>query len=252
MKPTQKLTFSINPLIIIIVLLLVILGMLGMWRPWEGSKAQRTITVTGTAEIEATPDEFTFAPYFQRTGSDTSALKTELNTFGDKLQTELKKLGVYDRDITLNSNSYEQPSIEPAMPNSQPVSSDQNTVTLSVSIKASTKTLAQKVQDYLATTDAKGQLTASANFSQTKSRQLEDQARDKATQDARDKADRTAKNLGGSVGKVISVKDSPNQSIVYPLAASGAAVDSTTKSSLPVTPGTDKVNFSVEAVFELR
>ena len=153
-------------------------------------------------------------------------------------------------NITLNSNSYGQTSA--AMPGGQSGSTEENTVTLAVTVKAPTKDLAQKIQDYLATTDAKGQLTAQPSLSKQKSLQVENQARDAATKDARGKADSTAKNLGGSVGKVISVKDAPSSSPVYPMAIAGGVGDSMSKASLPVTPGEDKVDFNVEVVFELR
>lgn len=253
MKPTQKLTFSINPLFIIIGLVIVIIAMLALWRPWEGSRTERTVTVTGQGEIKGVPDEFTFSPTFQRIGTDTAKQKAELDAFGTKLLADVTKLGVNKDDVTINSSSYDQPTaaIEPSYPGGKPTSSGQNTVVLSVTIKTPTKELAQKVQDYLATTDAEGQITSQPNFSKTKRQQLEDQARDKATKDAREKADRTAKNLGGSVGKVITIKDSAGSS-VYPL-YSGAAEDvASSRSSLPVTPGRETVGLSVQVVFELR
>lgn len=249
MKQPQKLTFSINPLTIIIILLVVIVGMFAMWRPWEG-KINRTITITGQAEVKGTPDEFTFSPYFQRTGSDSAKLKTELDTFGTKLLADLVKLGVGKDDVTLNSNSYDKQSTEPVAPDGKPTANSENTVTLSVSIKVPNKELAQKVQDYLSTTDAEGQLTSMPNFSKETRQKLEDEAREKAAKNAREKAERTAKNLGGSVGKVVTIKDSGSSSPVYPMM--GIAEDSSTRSSLPVTPGQDTISLSVEVVFELR
>lgn len=247
----KTLTLKFTPSTIAIVILsLVIVSMLALWQPWNGSKVERTITTTGQGEVKGVPDEFIFSPYFQRTGSDSAKLKDELGVFGAKLQTELIKLGVDKDDITLSANSYEKPSIEPYAPDSKPTtSSDEDTVTLSVSIKVPSEKLAQKVQDYLATTDADGQLTAYPNFSKQKREQLEDQARDKATKNAREKAERSAKNLGGSIGKVVTVKDSGGSS-VYPTMS--IAEDSGSRSSLPVTPGQDEVSISVEVVFELR
>lgn len=246
MKTNQKLTVSIHPVAIIILLALVIIGMFALWRPWEGTKTQRTITVTGTAEISATPDEFIFSPYFKRTGSDTAKLKSDLDTFGMQLQSKLEALGVPSGNITLMSSNYGQSTA--IAPGGTTADNGQSTITLMATIKTSTEELAQKVQDYLATTDAEGQTTSQASFSKQKSQQLEDQARDAAAKDARSKADRTAKDLGGSVGKVISVKDSPVPSPIYPM----TAISGNAQASLPVTPGQNKVDFNVEAVFELR
>lgn len=251
----KALTLTFDRKTIIIAILLVTIGaMTFVWRPWEGSRATRTITVIGEADVKAIPDEFLFTPYYERTGSDASKLKAELDTFGKKLLDDIVKLGVAKEDVTMTSTSYGQASdgggtaaTEPAMPGGKSV---EPTATLSVTITAPGKDLAQKVQNYLGSTDAKGQLTAQAVFSKEKRKELEAQARDKATDDAKTKASETAATLGVSVGKVKEVKDSVRSGSIFPMNASGVAEDS--KSSLPVTPGRDSVSVSLEIVFELK
>lgn len=251
MKSTQKLTISINPFIVIIALFIIILGMLGLWRPWEAGTPSRTITTTGQGSVDATPDEYVFAPYFQRTGADTAALKAELDAFGNKLLSDLVKLGVSKDSITLSSNSYDAPATDAAEPTQPELNRTKqpSTVTLYVTIKAANQELAQKIQDHLATTDAQGQLTASSGFSKQKNDQLEATAREKAIKNAREKAEKTAKDLQTTIGKVVSVKESATQSPVYPMAADNAERSS---NSLPVTPGKSAVTASVEVVFELQ
>ncbi len=250
----KALTLTFDRKTIIIAILLVTVGVMTfVWRPWEGSRATRTITVIGEADVKATPDEFLFTPYYERTGSDAAKLKTELDTFGNKLLDDVVKLGITKDNITLTSTSYGQASdggtaaTEPAMPGGKSV---QPTATLSVTITAPSKELAQKIQNYLGSTDAKGQLTAQAVFSKEKRKELENQARDKATDDAKTKASETAAKLGVSVGKVKEVKDSVRSGSIFPMNASGVAEDS--KSSLPVTPGRDSVSVNLEIVFELK
>lgn len=251
---TQKLTFSINPLVIIVALILVIIGMIALWQPWQTTRTERTITITGQGEVHAIPDEFTFSPYFERTGSESSKLKDDLAKFGNTLLEEVGKLGVSKDNITLSSSNYASSgAAAPAYP-SKPVTPTQETVTMNVSIKTTSKEIAQKVQDYLATTDAKGTTTPQPNFSKQKQQQLESDARQKATQDARQKAEKTAKDVGTSIGKVVKVNDKSQGGIVPPMYA-GAARDGATletTSSLPVTPGKDTVTLSVEVTFELR
>jgi len=242
MNDNKVLKVKIDWRVISLALVLIILAMFALWRPWEGN-SERKITITGEASVEATPDEFVFYPRYERSGADTQALKAELATFGTQLQTKLKELGVKEDDITLDSSSYDYGIAKPEG-DSTP------TVTLSVTITTPTRELAQKVQDYLATTDAKGQLTAQAQFSDAKRRELENQARDKAIEDARGKADRTARNLDARLGKVVEVKDQQGFGI-EPFARDQAA-SSQGSSSLPVTPGKDTVTFTVEVVFELR
>lgn len=231
--------------IIIAILLLAIAIMALLWKPWEGSGV-RTLSATGQGEVKSTPDEFVFHPYFERSGDETAA-KNELSTFGTKLISDLKKLGVAESDITVSSNNYgrAEPLIAPDKPTTK------QTVTLSSTITVPSKELAQKVQDYLATTDAKGQLTSQSQFSQQKRRDLENQARDKAITDAKSRAEHTAAGLQASLGKVKEVKDG-SQGIVYPLAAEDMARSSAGSSSLPVTPGQDTVTVSVEVIFELK
>jgi len=250
----KALTLKFDLKTILIILLLIAIGAMAfMWRPWEGSKTTRTVSVVGEAEVKATPDEFLFTPYYERKGDDAAKLKTELDTFGNKLIDEVHKLGIAKESVTLTSTSYGQASdsVEPEMPGGKPsLPESQPTVTLSVTIKAPNKELAQKVQNYLGSTDAKGQLTSQAVFSKDKRKELEAQARDQAVEDAKAKAAAMANQLGMNVGKVKEVKDSSRSGSIFPMSTEGVASDS--KTSLPVTPGTDAVSISLEIVFELR
>lgn len=247
MNPKTQPTFRLDLRIVVIILVIIILAMLAMWRPWESSRSDRTITTTGQAEVKGEPDEFAFSPYFERKGSDATKSKAELETFGKKLLDDLVKLGVPKDNVTLNVNSYDI-GLRPTGP-AEPSSPESN-VNLTTTIKVSSKELAQKVQDYLAATDAKGQLTSQPSFSQSKRQELENQARDKAIKDAQGKAERTASNLKTKLGKVKQVKESQNQGIAYP------AIAEDTKnlgvSGLPVTPGAQPVSTSVEVIFELQ
>ncbi len=247
MKPQTTPTLKLDLRIIIIILIVVILGMLAMWRPWEATHPDRIVTTTGQAEVSAEPDEFTFTPYFERKGSDTAKSKAELETYGKKLLEDLTKLGVTKENITMNVNAYDI-GLRPtgAEPNS-----NESSVNLTTTIKVTSKDMAQKVQDYLSKTDAKGQVTSQPGFSQAKRSELENQARDKAIKDAKSKAERTASNLNAKLGKVKQVKESQNQGIAYPAIAEDLK-QSIGTTGLPVTPGNQPVTASVEVIFELQ
>lgn len=245
----KKLTLSISPQVIIVILSAIIVGMFAIWQPWSDDSTKRTITVTGNGETKSTPDEFTFSPYFQRVGTDEAAIKTEINAYGKKLIADLTKLGVAENSIKLNSDNYNSgtTSIEPTEPEMQGT-----VVLLYVEIKATSSEQAQKVQDYLSTTDAKGQLTPVASFSKQARKKLEETARKAATKDARKQAEQTAENLGSEVGKVISIKEQNSPTQVSPMFR-GVAEDSASSSGgLPITPGQDIIEQSVQVVFELR
>jgi uncharacterized protein len=245
----QSFTVKIDFRIVSLILLLVISAMLAIWQPWNASATSRKISVTGEATVKDVPDEFAFYPYFQRTGDDQAALKKELDEFGNKLLADLKKLGVPEDNIKLNSSAYDygkpESLIYPA-----PAPESRANVSLSVTITAANKELAQKIQDYLATTDAQGQITPQATFSKTKQQKIESQARKAALENAREKATQTADTYGAKLGKVIEVKDNAGASTI-PWLRSNVAED-TAMSSLPVTPGTNEFTFTVTAIFEIN
>lgn len=247
----QKLSFNINLdlRIVCLVLLLVIASMFAFWRPWEQNvNNARKITISGESIVKATPDEFKFSPYFEKSDSDTEKAKTELNTLGNKVHDDLVKLGVKDDDITLDSSSYDMYYAKDSSVRSDAIN---QSVTLSVQITVASKALAQKTQDYLATTEAKGQLTSQPHFSQAKTKKLENEARQKAIVDAKEKAQQTARELGLSVGRVIAINDQPNQ-FAIPYGSVDSIAEGKTSSGLLVTPGQQDINYSIEVVFELR
>lgn len=243
---SRKSSHSINLdlRIVCLIMLTIIVGMLALWRPWEQTSTDdRRITLSGESSIEASPDQFTFSPYYEKTG-DTA--KADLDALGNDLLDDLKKLGVSEDDVTLGGNSYNRYyTVAPED------GSSEQTVSLQVQVVVSSKKLAQKVQDYLATTDAKGQLTSQPSFSKEKTKQLQTEAREKAIKDARDKANQTASGLDATVGKVIAVKDRSDQ-IIFPYPAYGVAEDNNARKSLPVTPGKQEVTYRIEVTFELR
>ncbi len=246
MKP-QTISLKLDLRIISLILLVIIAAMLAMWHPWSSTATTRKITINGEATVKAVPDEFVFYPSFERQGTDTAALKNDLNTYGTKLQTELKALGVNENDITLNSSSYRDYPI--AMDTT--TDTEKQTVTLQVTITVPTKELAQKVQDYLAKTDAKGTLTSQPQFSETKRKEIENTARQQAIEDARKKANQTVGNLDAKLGKVLEVNDASGFDIL-PMAADSASGAKAAIASLPVTAGKQSVSVTVQVIFALK
>jgi uncharacterized protein YggE len=248
-------TLKIDLRIVCAILVLIIASMLGIWRPWQDTSAAdttRKITITGDATVKGVPDEFVFYPSFERTGTDVTSMKNDLNTFGTKLVADMKKLGIASSDVTLDSSSYDNYTTDITDGSSQILS-------LQVTITVPSKDLAQKVQDYLASTDAKGRLTAQPQFSTAKEKDLQNTARQQAVTDARKKATETASNVDAKLGKVLEVNDQPTYSgggcgtgTICPLNATQNSLTSgNTQASLPVTPGNDEVSSSVQVVFAL-
>jgi len=226
----------------------VIVGMLLLWHPWSGSDNEaRTVTVSGSTVIKAEPDEYSFTPSYEFKDTDKAVALKAVTDKSAEIIPKLKQLGVADKDITSNTGGnnwtyfYDQ-------------SSRQYTYTLNLTVKATGREQAQKIQDYLVTTTPTGQISPYVTFSQAKQKQLEQQGRVEASKDARAKADEMAKNLGFKVAKIKSITDQDQYGGVFPMSdlkenrtSTGAA-----DSSLSVQPGENEMTYTVEVVFYIR
>lgn len=232
-------------------LLVSIFGLLLWSAPWSESTStlNRTITVTGESTVTAAPDEFTFYPYFQESGTDKEALKKNLTTKANDAVEKLKELGVSEDKITLDASSYDYWYYNEGQ---------KGNLNIRLEIVVADKEVAQKVQDYLLTIDVKGQLSPQATFSKTLQKKLDAQAIEEASNDARSKAETQANLFNAKLGKVITINQG-SDSIFYSYGQSGglelAAVtdgDDTANSSLPVLPGENEYTQTISVVYELR
>jgi len=241
-----------------LVLATLLLLALLMWRPWEAaaSNKSRTVSVTGTSSIMAEPDEYVFYPQYEMKGEDKAAILKEAAEKSTTVVAGLKNIGLKDKNIKTNTAGHEKAIYEIR---SNPTDSSYS-YSLSVTVTVGDRKTADKVQEYLLSTNPTGQVTPAAQFSSAKRRQLEDKARGEATTDARSKAEQMAENLGFRVGKVKSIDDSggiEDYSRGAPLMtvehlAQGSALDvPPTPRSAPaiVQPGEDKYEYSVRVVY---
>lgn len=234
----NKLTFSIDLRVVCVLLLVIIVAMLGFWRPWQADAASdRKITVSGTGKVTTAPDIYQFNPSYQK--PTTEELNSTVTTVTDKL----KELGVEEKDIQVQSNAYRTLEISPIP--------DQEGTYAYLTIKVDNKELAQKVQDYIATSGATGQLTAYPSFSDEKQRQLKEEARDKAIEDAKSKGDKTAKQVDAKLGKVIEVKDKENN-FGNIMERGQSDAKSSASPSMAIYAGEQDVTFSVEVIFQIK
>lgn len=244
-----KLNISLDYRILTIALAVVIAGMLVIWKPWHATATNdRTVKVTGEATLEAEPDQYVFYPSYQFKNSSKEAALAEVTKKSSEYVGKLKDLGVADSKIKTNSSGYDRYEYFKNSDNTL-------TYTLQLTVTVDNKDLAQKVQDYLVSTEPMGSVSPQAGFSDGKRRELESKARDDATKDARAKADQAARNLGFKVTKVKTIEDSAGFNQIYPMAASGTvALDSATAKtqSLTLQPGEDTIRYSVVVTFYVR
>ncbi len=247
----KQLTISLNyrTLALAIVLLYVItIGvMLYLWQPWGAiSSDTRRITVTGKSTLEAQPDEFVFSPSYNYESVDKTKALEEASDTTTKIVNELKKLGVADKDIKVNGYGQDWYWY---------YDDNENRVSVNVVITVGDKDLAQKVQDYLLTTNPKGQITPTPTFSEAKQKELEEQGRVAAVADAKAKAQASVDELEVKLGKVISVSEG-NGFVDFPIAYSERQADglgtAEISSSIPVQPGQDQLSYSVTVIYEIK
>lgn len=240
----QKLNLSLDFRWIALALLAVIVAMLVAWKPWSAKATDRTVEVSGEATVSARPDEFVFYPAYEFENSDKQAALNQLTAKSSEVVAAIKKLGVADKDIKTNSDSWSYPAYESI--GSTPV------YTLRLTVTAGNEALAQKVQDYLVTTTPTGSVSPQATFSDKKRKELEDKARDEASKDARKKAEQSAKNLGFKLAAVKSVNDGSGFGI-YP--ATGYATDlkaEESRSSLSIQPGENDLSYTVTVIYYIK
>jgi uncharacterized protein len=215
-----------------------------LWKPWSSSSnTDRTIDSIGEATVTSEADEFVFYPSYRKRGNDIAAIQKELQDTVNVVIAKLKELGVPEKDIILQSNSYDNYWVE----------NGQQTTANSLTIKVPSKEQAQKVQDYLLTTAPEGQVSPQPSFSEQKLKSLEQEARIKAIEDARQKATRTAEELGKKVGDVVRITDgsSAPYAPVGRSATTGIALSSES-ASMPVLTGEQEVYTTITVVYELK
>ena len=247
----ESINISLNSIykILIIILFLIIVGMLLVWQPWKSTLNQdRSISVNGEATVKAAPDQYVFNPIYEFKNEDKAKALAEQTDKNNQIIAKLKELGVKDADIKNNASGYSNSYlVEPASP-------ERTTYNLSLTITVSDKDLATKVQDYLVSTKPEGQVTPQASFSETKRKELENQARDMATKDARAKAEQIAKNTGAKLGKVKSIQDGGGfgQPITALYEDSVASSSSAIKQSMQIQPGENELNYVVSVSYHLK
>jgi hypothetical protein len=244
----RKLNLTVDLRLVIAALLIVMAAMLIIWKPWSTSgTSSRTVEVTGDATITAKPDEYVFYPNYQFKDADKAAALEALTKKSDEIVAKLKSLGVDESKIKTDSSGYD-------MPMYYDTESKDATYTLQLTVTVGKLDLAQKVQDYLVSTNPTGSVSPQANFSEGKRKELESQARDKATKDARAKGDQMAKNLGFSLGKVKTIQDDAGFGNIFPMASRGAALsaEDTASSSLKVQPGENDLSYSVTVTYFIK
>ncbi len=229
------------------------------------------ITVSGHADVEATPDVATFSWTVTETGKSVEEAQNKAADKSNKAIAYLKSKGVSDADIsnqnynTNESYDYTRESCPKAFSNSSSVSSGMvpmppcppqitgYTTNQTVEVKIhGVKQGDNKVGEYIAGVGAFGVKASSAYFTFDKSDTLKQQARFAAIRNAREQAQQIARALGVHLGKVITYSDNSGN---YPVYAQ-SAMKSADSMGAPVAPeipnGSQKVSSDVSVTYSVR
>jgi len=243
----QKLSLSFEYRWVALGLLAIIVVMLFIWKPWQAAKvSDRTVEVTGQATISARPDEFVFYPSYSFKNADKQKALDQMTAKSNTIVAKLKSLGVPDKGIKTNSDSWSYPVYG--------IDDQTSTYTLRLTVTVGSEELAQKAQDYLLTTSPEGTVSPQANFSDSKRKELENKARDEATKDARSKAEQSAKNLGFKLAAVKTVNDGAGFGGVYPMMgyAMDLKAEDSSRSSLTIQPGENDLSYTVTVTYYIK
>jgi uncharacterized protein len=237
-KREKKLVLTLSWKLLSIVLLIILAGLIIYTKPWEMNTANpRTLEITGEASIKRAPDSFVFNPSYEADSQEAITNKT------NEVVKALKELGLGDAGIQTQVSNYEKYGIN----------GPDGTYTYSVymTLAVEDKELAQKVQDYLVSSGAVGQVTPTSGFTTETRKAPKDETTTLAVEDAKRRAEQTANNLGVKVVKVIKINEPDDVMDFYPI----ASYDSMAKaegSSLPINAGESEYPFSLKVVFEIR
>ena len=208
------------------------------------SKSQ-PLTVSGTGSAKETPDQSQVSFTVSKTAVTMQPAQTQANTFTNKIVSDLQAIGVSKDDIQ-TSNYDSSPNYDDNGNNIL-----NYTVSENVTITIHDTTKVNAVIDTITKDGAQDISGPDLSFSDAKQKDLEDQARVKAVEDARQKAQSLASAAGVHLGKLLNIQD--NAQTPYPIirplmmdAAGGTAKSVPTQ----INPGQNTVTANVTLSYE--
>lgn len=252
----KSVTIRLDLRLLCAVLILVIIGMLAVWQPWtERANNKKTVTVTGQATLEETPDEYVFMPNFNASAATSAEAVAQVTKKGNEVVDALKKMGIHEDQLTTRVDNYATDNgggpelqIAPAQPNRP---GGAITAFYYINCKVKDKAVAQKVTDYLASSGATGGVTPQADFSLETRSQLDTHVRQKAIQDAKSKAETEARELNVRLGEVVSVSEEPSPGGMPALDAK-AETSAGNSGSPPVLTGTQRITLIITVTYSIK
>lgn len=220
----------------------------------EEKRPQRTISVTGTGQVSATPDiaEITIGVVTQAASArDALAANSEAMT---AVQALLKERGVAEKDIqTLNISVQPRYSQPPQPRPNQPDPGEYVPRIVGYEVNNAVRIVSRDLRKLGAILDAVVQSGANRidgiSFQIDQPEKLLDLARKQAMNDARRKAEMLAGEAGVVVGLPISIQEMGGRPTPMPMMRGGMRMEKA--AAVPVAAGEQELNVTVSVVFEL-
>ena len=207
-----------------------------------GGGVVRQITVVGTGEVKAAPDQATVQIGVQTQGEAARDALTENNAKMAALIEQLKQLGVAEKDIQTSNFS-----ISPTYNNDGRVVTGyqvNNMASVTIRDVAAAGGLLDKIVSAGANT------VWGISFGIGDPKALQSAARDAAIADARTRAEAMATAAQGTVGQVLSISENIGQ-VPQPILMRGGG-EAAAADSVPVATGEQAVTAQVQITYELR
>lgn len=209
----------------------------------------------GEGEATAIPDSATVSLGITTQATNVTDAQNKANQTADKIISNIKKLGVSEKDIKTTNYSvnpnYSRGEIQPMM---YPIRNGGNnitgyTVTQNLEVKVKPIEKVNKVMD--TATAAGANLVGGINFtfSNEMLEKLENQARKEAVANAKKKAQSLANASGLRLGKIVNVVENSNFPRIMPMAA-GALEKTDQNVPTNITPGENSVIINVIIYYE--
>ena len=201
----------------------------------------------GTGEAAGVPKTAIFQVGVTKTANTPETAQESANTLANQIITELKKLGVKEKNIKTVDYSVNPQYRFPEIGESQKVSG--YTVTQTLEVRIEDIDLASRAID--ASVKKGANLVSGLSFVLTSEEglKLENEARKEAIDEARMKAESIAKLSGIRLGKILNVEENFGP-LPIPLRAQGGIEED--KASTEILPGESKVTVTVTLFYETK
>ncbi len=203
-----------------------------------------TFNVSGEGKVNVIPDIVVVNLGVSANGATVKQVQDQINTNINKVTEGVKKLGVDSKDIqTSNYN------INPNIDYTAGQKINGYTANTNLTIKVRDLNKVNEVIDS-ATQNGANQV-GGITFDASDKTKAENEARQKAIQDAKSKAEQAAKIAGFSLGRLINYQEGFNNP-PRPYLTAPSAVGTLEKADTSIEPGSSEITISVTLSYEIR